>query len=131
MDLMAKNNSQITNSKYWLLVVVLLSGGIFINWFQQRGEAEVNRKHLAELPQKLSDWQQRGDEIRFSAQTESVLRTTDYTMREYTLPDGRIANLYIGYYASQRTGATYHSPQNCLPSAGWIMREPQTVSQKN
>ena len=117
----------IANVKYWLLVAVLLSGGIFINWFQQRGEAEVSRKPLAELPQKLGDWQQRGNEIRFSAQSESVLRTTDYTMREYTLPGGRIANLYIGYYASQRTGATYHSPQNCLPGAGWIMREPQII----
>ncbi len=27
--------------------------------------------------------------------------------------------LYVGYYQSQRTGATYHSPQNCLPGAGW------------
>lgn len=119
--------SRLTNSKFWLLLVVLIFGGVFINWFQQRGEAEVSRKPLAELPQKLGDWRQRGDEIRFSEQTESVLRVTDYTMREYTLPDGRIANLYVGYYASQRTGATYHSPQNCLPGAGWIMREPQII----
>ena len=48
-------------------------------------------------------------------------------MREYTFADGRIANLYIGYYASQRTGATYHSPQNCLPGAGWILKEPRIV----
>jgi EpsI family protein len=27
--------------------------------------------------------------------------------------------LYIGYYASQRQGDTMHSPQNCLPGAGW------------
>ena len=27
--------------------------------------------------------------------------------------------LYVGYYQSQRTGATYHSPKNCLPGAGW------------
>ena len=27
--------------------------------------------------------------------------------------------LYVGYYKSQRTGATYHSPKNCLPGAGW------------
>ena len=119
--------SRIKNSNFWLLLAVLIFGGIFINWFQQRGEAEVTRKPLSELPQKLGEWQQRGDEIRFSEQTESVLRVTDYTMREYTLPDGRIANLYVGYYASQRTGATYHSPQNCLPGAGWIMREPQIV----
>ncbi|CAN5700355.1 hypothetical protein BH24ACI2_BH24ACI2_15430 [soil metagenome] len=82
------------------------------------------------MPEKLGDWRQKGDEIRFSEQTESVLKTSDYTMREYTLPDGRLANVYVGYYASQRTGATYHSPQNCLPGAGWIMKQPETVEIK-
>ena len=28
-------------------------------------------------------------------------------------------SLFIGYFASQRTGQTMHSPQNCLPGAGW------------
>jgi EpsI family protein len=28
-------------------------------------------------------------------------------------------SLYIGYYGSQRQGDTIHSPQNCLPGAGW------------
>ena len=28
--------------------------------------------------------------------------------------------LYVGYYESQRTGDTIHSPQNCLPGAGWL-----------
>jgi hypothetical protein len=41
-----------------------------------------------------------------------------------------MANLYVGYYASQRTGATYHSPQNCLPGAGWVMREPESIEIK-
>lgn len=118
---------RVQNFRFFLLLGILLAGGIFINWFERRGDAAVNRKPLAELPTALGDWQQKGDEIRFSEQTESVLRTTDYTMREYTLPDGRLANLYIGYYASQRTGATYHSPQNCLPGAGWVLREPDMV----
>jgi EpsI family protein len=48
-------------------------------------------------------------------------------MREYYAADGRLANVYVGYYASQRSGATYHSPQNCLPGAGWIMRQPDYI----
>lgn len=110
-----------------LLFTTLAFGGAFINWFESRGEAEVSRKPLTEMPQTLGEWRQKGSEIRFSEQTESVLRTTDYTMREYFSADGRIANIYVGYYASQRTGATYHSPQNCLPGAGWVMKEPRTV----
>jgi EpsI family protein len=123
-------NFKIQSSKYWLLVAVLLTGAVFINWFQQRGETEVPRKPLAQLPETLGDWRQKGDEIRFGEATESVLRVSDYTQRFYVAPDGRIANLYVGYYASQRTGITYHSPQNCLPGAGWVMREPQTVEIK-
>ena len=113
-----------------VLIAVLFLGGIFINWFEHRSEVEVSRKTLSEMPKALGDWRQKGDEIRFSEQTESVLKVSDYTMREYTLPDGRMANVYVGYYASQRTGATYHSPQNCLPGAGWIMKEPETVEIK-
>lgn len=118
---------KIPNSKYWLLIAVLLFGGVFINWFEQRGEASVERKSLREFPSKLGEWQQKGGEILFDKETESVLRTTDYTMREYSLPNGRVANVYVGYYASQRTGATYHSPQNCLPGAGWVMKEPEKI----
>lgn len=110
-----------------ILVATLVVGGFAVNWFVNRGEAQVVRRPLAELSNKLGDWSQRGDEIKFDAAVESVLRTTDYTMREYTSPDGRIANLYVGYYASQRTGATYHSPQNCLPGAGWVMKDPQYI----
>lgn len=125
----ANRKSQIANPLAALLAVLLI-GGVFINWFEQRGEAETNRKPLAEIPAQLGDWKQKGDAIRFDAATESVLRTTDYTMREYAAADGRIVNLYVGYYASQRAGATYHSPQNCLPGAGWVMENPQAVEIK-
>ncbi len=119
-----------TRDSIWLLFAVLLVGGVFINWFNQRGDAEIARKPLSEIPLQIGDWRQKGNEIRFDAATEIVLRTTDYTMREYVLPNNRLANLYIGYYASQRTGATYHSPQNCLPGAGWVMTEPEFVEIK-
>lgn len=116
------------NYKFWLLLGVLFFGGFVINWFEQRGEASIERKPLSEIPAQLGNWKQRGEDIRFDEQTESVLRTSDYTMRDYFLPDsGRVANVYVGYYASQRTGATYHSPQNCLPGAGWEMKSPDIV----
>lgn len=121
--------SKIKNPLAWLLAALLI-GGAFINWFEQRGEAETRRKPLAEIPVNLGNWRQKGDAIRFEPQTESVLKTTDYTMREYVSADGRIANLYVGYYASQRAGATYHSPQNCLPGAGWVMENPESVEVK-
>ncbi|MBA3335125.1 MAG: EpsI family protein [Acidobacteria bacterium] len=114
-----------------LLAIVLLVGGIFINWFEQRGEVEVARQPLSKISAQLGEWRQKGDAIRFGTATETVLGTTDYMMREYAAPGGRLANLYVGYYASQRFGATYHSPLNCLPSSGWVMTEPQRIKIKS
>ena len=48
-----------------------------------------------------------------------VLGVDDYVSRTYLNASGDPANLYVGYYASQRQGDTIHSPQNCLPGAGW------------
>ena len=109
------------------LIVLLTTGGIGIAWLNNRGEVEVPRQSLSELPVKLGNWEAKGSDIRFDGRVEGVLGTTDYVMREYASPDGRIANIYVGYYSSQRTGATYHSPQNCLPGAGWVMSEPGII----
>ncbi len=109
------------------IVVLIFGSGLAINWFVHRGEVPVPRSELVNLPQTLGDWRQKGSDFKFESDVESVLGATDYTMREYSLPDGRIANLYVGYYASQRTGATYHSPQNCLPGSGWMMGDRHTI----
>ncbi len=125
-----RNQKPETRNRIYLLLGVLIIGGVFINWFEQRGEVSTARQSLSNLSANLGDWRQKGNEVKFDAATESILRTTEYTQREYTARDGRIANLYIGYYASQRTGATYHSPQNCLPGAGWVMIQPEFVEIK-
>ncbi len=117
----------VSRAPFLPIIVLMIAGGLAVNWFAGRGEADIVRKPLAELPATLGDWHQKGSDIKFDQGVESVLRTTDYTMREYTSADGRLANLYVGYYASQRTGATYHSPQNCLPGAGWVMKDPEYI----
>ncbi len=117
----------ISNQPVWPLVAAIVVGGIAITYFLTLGEVKVEHRPLTELSATLGDWRQSGSEIKFSAEVESVLKTSDYTMREYSLPDGRIANLYIGFYNSQRSGATYHSPQNCLPGAGWVLKDPQYI----
>lgn len=109
------------------LIAVLIVGGVAVNWFANRAEASIERKQLTNLPEKLGEWQQRGSEFKFNIEIEGLLKVSDYTMREYTLEDGRVGNIYVGYYESQRGGATYHSPQNCLPGAGWVMKDPQFV----
>ena len=120
-------HSALSTSRLLPLIAVLVLSGFFINWLAARTETDADRRPLAEMSATLGEWRQKGSEIKFDAPVESVLRTTDYTMREYLSAEGRLANLYVGYYASQRAGATYHSPQNCLPGAGWVMKDPQYI----
>ena len=115
------------NSSSWrfgALLVVLLLSGVIINVWERTGEAHVERHALKDFPAELGSWRQLGPDGRFDKETESVLRADDYITRDYMLPDGRVASFYVGYYATQRNGATYHSPLNCLPGSGWAMTNP-------
>ncbi|MCW5948711.1 MAG: EpsI family protein [Pyrinomonadaceae bacterium] len=116
------------DKRFLLIAAILFAGSALANWAAYRDELRPERRPLTELSERLGSWQQRGSEIRFDEGVERVLRVSDYTMREYTSPEGRIANLYVGYYDTQRTGSTYHSPQNCLPGAGWVLSEPDRVT---
>lgn len=109
--------------RFFLLLAVLLLSGIMINLWERAGEARVERRALQDFPTQLGAWRQTGADQRFDKETESVLRADDYVMRNYALPDGRAASFYVGYYGTQRNGATYHSPLNCLPGSGWTMNQ--------
>lgn len=109
--------------RFWILLVALLVGGGVINVWERAGEAKVSRKPLREFPSQLGSWRQSGSDTKFDAETEKVLRADEYLDRNYQAPDGQVVSFYAGYYASQRTGATYHSPLNCLPGSGWVMSD--------
>ena len=113
--------------RFGLLLVMLVMSGIVVNGWAYLGEAHVERQELKNFPVQVGTWKQVGADGRFDAQTMSVLRATDYLLRDYRLAQGQTANLYIGYYATQRDGASYHSPLNCLPGAGWNMVDPATI----
>jgi EpsI family protein len=43
-----------------------------------------------------------------------------YAPKDSTIPGSQSPiSLFIGYFPTQRTGQSIHSPQNCLPGAGW------------
>jgi EpsI family protein len=114
--------------RFAILFVVLLAGGFVVNAWEYLGEARVERRELKDFPRQIGTWEQSGGDEQFDNQTLAVLRSSDYLLRNYRGADGRVANFYVGYYASQRDGATYHSPLNCLPGAGWVMNEPGTIT---
>jgi len=114
--------------RFGILLMVLVMSGLLVNGWAYLGEAHVKRHELKNFPVELGTWKQAGVDRRFDAETMNVLRASDYLLRDYSPSNGPAANLYIGYYATQRDGASYHSPLNCLPGAGWSMVDPALVS---
>jgi EpsI family protein len=114
--------------RFGLVLVVILLAGILVNGWAYLGEAHVVRKELKDFPQQVGNWKQTGSDQILDKETLSVLRASDYLLRDYRSADGRVANFYVGYYATQRDGATYHSPLNCLPGSGWSMSDADRVS---
>jgi EpsI family protein len=110
-----------------LLALVVLAGGVYSRW-SQGPDREVAREPLATLPCDVDTWRCTGD-IPLERDVLAVLGVDDYVNRTYAGGGDRIMGLYIGYYASQRTGEAIHSPQNCLPGSGWqpIASERTTV----
>jgi EpsI family protein len=110
--------------RFGVLLVLLLVVGVLVNAWSYLGEAHVERKELKDFPQTIGAWQRTGNDQILDDETLKVLRASDYLLRDFRKPEGQFANLYVGYYATQRTGATYHSPLNCLPGSGWTLSEP-------
>ena len=114
--------------RFALIFVVLLAGGLVVNAWEYLGEVRVERKNLKDFPKQFGVWTQTGGDGQFNNETLEVLRASDYLLRDYRDADGSSINFYVGYYASQRDGATYHSPLNCLPGSGWVMSEPGQIT---
>jgi len=114
--------------RFTVLLLVLVAGGLAVNAWEYLGEVRVERKQLQEFPRQLGTWEQTGGDEKLDQETLAVLRASDYLLRNYRRADGRTMNFYVGYYQSQREGATYHSPLNCLPGSGWVMSEPGEIA---
>jgi EpsI family protein len=81
-------------------------------------EAVVDREPLAALPLAFGDWSGR-EAAPLADDIVATLGVDDYVNRRYAREGAVPIGLYVGYYDSQRQGDTIHSPQNCLPGAGW------------
>ena len=94
------------------------------------------------MPEKIGQWT--GQDLPIGDDILAVLGKGEFLNRIYTssqpmhvdqmgaptasnLPIG----LFIGYFPSQRTGQSIHSPQNCLPGAGWTFDSHRYVTLKD
>lgn len=108
-------------SKEFVISVLLLTmTGTLIRTLSH-GEEIPLRNSFSRFPLQLSKWS--GRELGLSQEVLKVLKVDDYIMRQYRHEEAVPVGFYVGYYKSQRQGATYHSPKNCLPGSGWSIVE--------
>ncbi len=75
---------------------------------------------LSSLPSQIDGWTGTDDPI--GQETRDILGAGDFLVRDFenALQAQPEINLYIAYFPSQRAGDTIHSPDHCLPGAGYI-----------
>jgi len=110
----------VTSTFRFAVACVLLAGaGSFL---QVRNKAEIVPPHetFASFPYRVGTWA--GRDISITPDVLEVLGPGDFLTRVYrdAAADDAGVELLVAYFPSQRTGDTLHSPQNCLPGAGWL-----------
>ncbi|HEU5339638.1 exosortase C-terminal domain/associated protein EpsI [Edaphobacter sp.] len=117
--------------KFWTVVVLLLFAFFVLN---HRGDADnvPASEPLSNLPETIGNWT--AHDIPLDSATLDVLGKGDFLNRVYLRPmpaaqqasliapvydNAQAISLFIAYFPTQRTGQTMHSPQHCLPGAGW------------
>lgn len=114
--------------RFVLAAALIAAAAVFLH-AHSRGEVFPPRLPLQTFPEQLGDWQGGGD-LELSPDDLAVLRPTDYLHRFYQDQEGseQPVDLFIAYFASQRTGQTPHSPQHCLPGNGYTPVEKSRVT---
>jgi exosortase D (VPLPA-CTERM-specific) len=111
------------------VLVILLLAVLPAHALPKRQELRPTRADFAEFPLQFDGWHGRRQPL------ESIyvdwLRMDDYILADFNKraaagqPEAAApatfapVNLYVAYYASQRTGQSVHSPRGCLPGGGW------------
>jgi EpsI family protein len=99
--------------------VLLAAAAIFL---QARTSNEVYppRLPLQQFPAQLDGW--KGTDVAIEKDVLDILGPGDFLLRVYQNQEKPqlYLDLFIAYFRSQRAGDTIHSPQHCLPGAGWI-----------
>jgi exosortase D (VPLPA-CTERM-specific) len=110
-------------------LLLLCAGGVAVYFVSGRSETIQDRTRFVEFPDQIGQWQ--GHTGLLDVATEKGLGFDDYILSDYARPDGRMVNLYVAYYASQRKGESPHSPLVCIPGGGWAITNLQQINYVN
>jgi EpsI family protein len=91
------------------------------------GEVFPPRTPLNSLPSQIDAW--KGSDDVLDQQTLDILGPGEFLVRDYENASQQQPwiNLYIAYFPTQKAGDTIHSPNHCLPGAGWVPTSREVV----
>jgi EpsI family protein len=112
------------NWRFAAATVLILFAAVVLQ-AHQRSELFPPRLPLPSFPLQLGAWTGVDQEI--DKDTRQVLGHGDFLSRNYFDGEHPPVNFFIAYFPSQRSNETPHSPQHCLPGAGFIPLENQRV----
>jgi EpsI family protein len=114
------------SARFWVVFALLL--GCFVT-LHVRGDVDrvPPTPPLTFMPETIGSWV--GQDIPLDQATLDVLGDGRFLNRVYTSTTNIVTpvSLFIGYFPTQRTGQSIHSPQNCLPGAGWSFLSSKTI----
>ena len=109
-----------SSPRYFAMLIFLCAAAAYTTFLTQAREREnvPARESFDKFPEQLGTWKMYNSQT-LDQRVLGLLAPDDYISRTYVNAEGRAVFLFIAYYLSQRSGKTLHSPQNCLPGAGW------------
>jgi len=118
------------NSLRFWTVVLLLAGTSLLLFSRGNTDFIPLSVPLSKFPLTIDGWS--GSDLQIDQETLDVLGSGDFMSRVYSRgSQSPLISLFIGYFPSQRTGVTIHSPKNCLPGAGWAFESSRYVDLKD
>lgn len=121
------------SARLWAVVILMGFTALVLHVRGDVDRAPIARP-LAELPSTIGT--RTAIDVPLDADTLAILGKGFYLNRVYrpdldqsqNSPGSRAEiQLYIAYLPSQRSGQSIHSPQNCLPGAGWTIESSQVT----
>ncbi len=112
----------------FVFAALLVAGAALFLHAHSRSEVFPPRLALQSFPQQLGSLS--GEDEPMEKDVLDILGPGDFLLRNYRDQQQHQPpiNLFIAYFPSQRAGDTIHSPQHCLPGAGWAPIENRRVS---
>jgi len=113
-----------TGSLRFAIAAVLMLATALVLQAHSRTEYFPPREPLSSLPPQIEAWT--GTDDALDQQTLAILGPGEFLVRDYentsqSQPQSEPwVNLYIAYFPTQKAGDTIHSPNHCLPGAGWV-----------